>query len=160
MKKAKADLITAKKALNNTTIKSPISGYINNDFITVGQLLGGRIACARSLINTPLKLNVKISEYEVAKVKKGQEVIVRLKDFSDKKFTGRIVSIAEKSDMAMKFNVEIVLINTSNERLRSGLYAEVELPVKNEPKIIISKGVYCGQHGESCRIRCRWRKSC
>jgi RND family efflux transporter MFP subunit len=144
LKKAKADLITAKKALNNTTIKSPISGYINNDYITVGQLLGGGSPVCEIVDNTPLKLNVKISEYEVAKVKKGQEVIVKLKTFPDKKFTGRIVSIAEKSDMAMKFNIEIVLVNTSNERLRSGLYAEVELPVKNEPKIIISKECIVG----------------
>lgn len=36
LKKAKADLINARKALGNTSIKAPIPGYINNDFITVG----------------------------------------------------------------------------------------------------------------------------
>jgi len=144
LKKAKADLITAQKALSNTTIKSPISGYINNDFITIGQLLGGGSPVCEIVDNTPLKLNVKISEFEVAKVKTGQNVVINLKTFPDKRFSGKIVSIAEKSDMAMKFNIEIVLMDGGNERLRSGLYAEVEFPVKNEAKIIIKKECIVG----------------
>ena len=41
LKKAKADLTTAQKALNNTAIKAPISGYINSDNVTVGQFIAG-----------------------------------------------------------------------------------------------------------------------
>ncbi|HOT14131.1 MAG TPA: efflux RND transporter periplasmic adaptor subunit [Bacteroidales bacterium] len=138
LKKAKADLINARKALNNTSIKAPISGYINNDFITVGQLLGGGSPVCEIVNNSQLKLNVKVSEREAYKIKIGQNVAVRLSVFPDKKFSGRITSIAEKADAAMKFNVEITISN-NGAHLRSGLYAEAELPVKNEENIIIKK---------------------
>lgn len=139
LKKAKADLITAKKALSNTSIKAPISGYINSDNITVGQLLGGGSPVCEIVNNNELKLNIKVSEREVYKIKNGQNVVVRLSIFPDKKFTGRISSIAEKADATMKFNVEIRLSNDAKAHLKSGLYAEVELPIKNEGKLIINK---------------------
>jgi len=139
LKKAKADLITARKVLSNTSIKSPISGYINNDFITVGQLLGGGSPVCEIVNNNKLKLNIKISEREVYKIKTGQPVAVRLTVFPDKRFTGRITSIAEKADAVLKFNIEIMLDNDVNAHLKSGLFAEAELPVTNDEELIISK---------------------
>ncbi|MDP4266905.1 MAG: efflux RND transporter periplasmic adaptor subunit [Bacteroidota bacterium] len=144
LKKAEADLINAKKTLSNTSIKAPISGYINSDNVTKGQLLGGGSSVCEIVDNSTLKLNIKVSEHEVYKISKGQSVAVRLTVFPDKKFTGHITSIAEKADAAMKFNVEITLTNDANSHLRSGLYAEVELPVKNEEKIIINKNSIVG----------------
>ncbi len=161
LKKAKADLITARKALNNTSIKAPISGYINNDFITKGQLLGGGSPVCEIVNNNKLKLNIKISEREVYKIKTGQTVDVHLTVLPDKKFSGRITSIAEKADAAMKFNVEITLTNDVNAHLKSGLYAEAELPVKNDEKLIIKKAsivgsmespvVYVAQNGKAVK---------
>lgn len=144
LKKAKADLITAKKALSNTSIKSPISGYINNDFITHGQLLGGGSPVCEIVNNNKLKLNIKISEREVYKIKTGQSVAVHLTVFPDKQFTGKITSIAEKADAVLKFNVEITLDNDADAHLKSGLFAEVELPVTNEEELLISKSCIVG----------------
>ena len=144
LKKAKADLITARKALNNTSIKSPIPGYINSDFITVGQLLGGGSPVCEIVNNSKLKLNIRVSEREVYKIKPGQEVTIKLTVFPDKNFTGKITSIAEKADAAMKFNVEITLNNDVDAHLKSGLYAEAELPVMNQEQLIISKAGIVG----------------
>lgn len=139
LKKAKADLINAQKALSNTNIKAPIAGYINSEKLTVGQFLAGGSSVCEIVNNSKLKLNIKVSEREVYKINPGQSVNVRLAIFPNKIFTGRVESIAEKADDAMKFNVEIVLENDDQTHLRSGLYAEVELPVKNEENIIINK---------------------
>lgn len=144
LKKAKADMINARKALSNTSIKAPISGYINNDFITTGQLLGGGSPVCEIVNNSSLKLNIRVTEDEVYRISKGQNVDVHLTVFPDKNFTGRITSIAEKADMAMKFNVEITLANDKDAHLRSGLYAEAELPVKNQEHLIINKSAIVG----------------
>lgn len=144
LKKAKADMITAHKALSNTTIKAPISGYINNDYVTTGQFLGGGSPVCEIVNNSILKLNIRITEDEVYRISKGQVVTVHLTVFPDKNFTGRITSIAEKADMAMKFNVEITLLNDENAHLRSGLYAEAELPVKSMERLIINKSAIVG----------------
>lgn len=144
MKKAKADLINARKALDNTSIKSPIQGIINNDFVTEGQFLSGGTKVCEIVNNNQLKLNIKITEFEVYKIETGQEVEIRLSVFPDKKFTGKITAIAEKADAAMKFNVEITLDNDVEAHLRSGLYAEAFLPVKNQEHLIINKACILG----------------
>lgn len=144
LKKAKADLITARKALNNTSIKAPISGYINSDNITVGQFLAGGTPVCEIVNNNSLKLNIKVSEKEVYKIKKGEIVNISLGAFPGEKFSGRIGSIAEKADAGMKFNVEVILANSAKRHLKCGLYAEVELPVKNDSKLIIKKECIVG----------------
>jgi RND family efflux transporter MFP subunit len=144
LKKAKADLTNARKALSNTSIKAPITGYINNDFVTVGQFLGGGSQVCEIVNNNKLKLNIRVSEREVYKIRKGQNVSIHIAVFPDKKFNGTITSIAEKADAAMKFNVEITISNNSQIQLKSGLYAEALLPVKNEEKYIIDKRCIVG----------------
>ncbi len=139
LKKAKADLTNARKALSNTSIKAPITGTINNDFITTGQFLSGGSQVCEIVNNRELKLNIRVSEREVYKIHKGQKVSVHLAVFPDKSFTGTISSIAEKADAAMKFNVEITMANNSQVQLKSGLYAEALLPVKNDTHLIIEK---------------------
>lgn len=144
LKKAKADLTTARKALSNTSIKSPISGFINNDFITTGQFLAGGTPVCEIVNNSQLKINIKVTEHEVFKIENGQKVTIRLTAFPDKVFTGRISSIAEKADAAMKFNVEITLVNDVKTHLKSGLYAEVELPVERTDILIVNKASIIG----------------
>ncbi|HEX3006944.1 MAG TPA: efflux RND transporter periplasmic adaptor subunit [Bacteroidales bacterium] len=139
MKKARADLTTARKALSNTSIKAPIAGYINNDFVTVGQFLGGGSQVCEIVNNSTLKINIKVTEQEVFEIQKGKKVNVRLTAFPDRAFSGRITAIAEKADAGMKFNVEITLVNDVKGHLKSGLYAEVELPVESADKLVITK---------------------
>ncbi len=144
LKKAKADLITARKALSNTRIKAPISGYINNDYITTGQFLGGGSPVCEIVNTNSLILNIKVTENEVYKMENGQAVTIHLSAFPDEEFTGHITSIAEKADMAMKFNVEIKLTNDYKTHLRSGLYAEVILPVQSKKHLLINKMAIVG----------------
>lgn len=144
LKKAKADLINARKALDNTSIKAPISGYINSDNITVGQFIGGGASVCEIVNNSKLKLNIKITEREVYKISLGQTVDIQLSVLPGEKFSGKITSIAEKADAAMKFSVEITLSNDANVHLKSGLYAEALLPVKNDERLIISKSGIVG----------------
>lgn len=144
LKKAKADLINARKILDNTSIKSPISGYINTDFITIGQFIGGGAKVCEVVNNSQLKLNIKITEFEVYRIVLGQNVDIQLSAFPDKKFAGKITAIAEKADEAMKFNVEITLNNDTNSHIRSGLYAKAHLSIKNQVHVIINKASIVG----------------
>ncbi len=144
LKKAEADLINARKALKNTSIKAPISGYVNNDYVTEGQLLGGGSAVCEIINNKVLKLNIYITENEVYKVKKGQEVFVNLTAFPGEQFKGKITAIAERANNAMKFNVEITLPNVDNNKLKSGLYAEAVIPVQNKKELLINRMAIVG----------------
>lgn len=127
----------------------------------MGQFLGGGSPVCEIVNNRKLKLNIQISEYEVYRIEKGQNATIRLSVFPGEEFRGRVTSIAEKANDAMKFNVEITLNNEGISHLRSGLYAEAELPAKNTEHIIIEKQsiigsmenpeVFVAQNGKALR---------
>lgn len=144
LKKAEADLINARKALKNTSIKAPIAGYINDDFITEGQFLGGGSPVCEIINNSSLKLNIFITENEVYHVTLGQQVAIHLTAFPGKEFAGKITAVAEKADKTMKFNVEITLPNNNEKPIKSGLYAEAVIPVNNEQQLLINKAAIVG----------------
>lgn len=144
LKKAKADLINARKALDNTSITAPIPGYINKDFVTLGKYLGGGSPVCEIVNNDTLKVDIKLTGDEVYAVKKGQKVSVFLPVFPEKKFTGTISFIADNADAAMQFTVEITLENNVNVHLKSGLYAEVDLPMNSKKKLVINKEAIIG----------------
>lgn len=144
LKKAKADLITAQKALSNTSITAPISGVINQKFVTEGQFLSGGMPVCEIVDNNQLKLHVKINGNDIYKIEKSQNVNVSVPVFSNHIFQGKITAIAAKADQAMNFSVEITLNNTDGLALKSGLYAEVEFPVQLKDRLIIRKECISG----------------
>jgi RND family efflux transporter MFP subunit len=143
-KKAKADLITAQKSLSNTSITAPISGVINQKFVTEGQFLSGGMPVFEIVDNNQLKLHVKIDEDDIYKIEKNQNVNVSVPVFSNHIFPGKVTAIAAKADQAMNFSVEITLNNTGGLALKSGLFAEVEFPVQLKDRLIIRKECISG----------------
>jgi RND family efflux transporter MFP subunit len=139
LKKAKADLIQAKKALENTTITAPIRGTINNKMVTEGQFLGGGMPVCEIVDNHQLKIHVKIGGNDIYKIQKGQDVIISVEVFLNDTFPGKVTAIAVKADRAMKFDVEVTLDNTRKVTLKSGLFAKVRFPVQSKETLVIRK---------------------
>ena len=140
LKKAKADLITAQKALRDTKIKTPISGFVNKKMVETGQFIAEGIPVYEIVNTSKLKLWVKIPEKDIFKIFKGQKVEVKVPAFSDKLIEGQVNAIGEKADESMKFDVEILIDNTGNgQHLKAGLYAEATIPVESSKTFLIEK---------------------
>lgn len=148
LKKAKADLITVKKALENTSITAPISGVINQKFVIEGQLLGGGKPVVEIVDNRQLKIYVKIDGSDIYKIQNSQEVKIKVPVFPGRIFSGKVTAIAVKADMAMKFDVEITLDNSGEIELKSGLFAEVDFPVPSKNCLVIRKESITGSMEE------------
>lgn len=139
LKKAKADLIKAKKALDNTSITAPIRGTINKKMVTEGQFLAGGMPVCEIVDNHQLKLHVKIDGNDIYKIQKGQDVSISVPVFPGDTIPGKVTAIAVKADRAMKFDVEVTLDNTHKVALKSGLFAEVRFPVQAKETLVIRK---------------------
>ena len=139
LEKAKADYVKARKALDNTSITAPISGVINQKFVTEGQFLTGGTKVCEIVDNHQLKLHVKVDGDNIYDLQKGEKVQVRVPVFPDRTFPGKVSAIAVKADKTMNFDVEIKLDNTHGIPLKSGLYAEVNFPVKSRECLVIPK---------------------
>ncbi|MDP4185313.1 MAG: efflux RND transporter periplasmic adaptor subunit [Bacteroidota bacterium] len=124
LKKAKADLITARKQQQNTIIQAPISGNIANDDIEIGTLLSGGMKICEIIDISKLKLIVKVPENDVLRLNKGESVSIKLSALPAEKFSGTIKSIGVKADAALRYDVEITIHNNPGQKLKAGLYAE------------------------------------
>ena len=145
LKKAEADLITARKALRDTKIKAPISGIVNKRLVENGQFVAGGMPICEIVNTAKLRIWVKVPEKDIFKLAKGQAVNVTIPAFPGKTFSGKINSIGEKADNAMKFDAEVVMDNQSgDQRLKAGLFSEVQIPVEASETILIEKTAITG----------------
>lgn len=109
-------------------IRAPFSGKVENvsvelgSFVTFGTILGQLID------NSSLKINVYLSEQEVFKVKRGQQVTISSVVLAKPK-AGNISMISDKADASGKFLAEISFSNNDKEQLKAGILADVEFSV-------------------------------
>jgi RND family efflux transporter MFP subunit len=145
LKKAEADLITARKALRDTKIKAPIAGIVNKRMVENGQFVSGGMPVCEIVNTSKLKIWIKVPEKDIFKLGKGQEVNITIPAIVGKTFTGKINSIGEKADNSMKFDAEVVLDNPEgSQHLKAGLFAEVSIPVEASEAILIDKNALVG----------------
>lgn len=145
LKKAEADLISARKALRDTKIKAPISGIINQRMVEYGQFISGGMPVCEIVNTSKLKIWIKVPEKDIFSLNKGQEVEISIPALPGKVFSGKINSVGEKADNSMKFDAEVVMNNPGGSlRLKAGLFAEVTIPVEARQTTIIEKGALVG----------------
>ncbi len=145
LKKAGADLISAKKALRDTKIKAPISGIINKRMAEYGQFISGGMPVFEVVNTAKLKIWIKVPEKDIFKISKGQPVNITIPSIPGKTFTGKINAVGEKADNAMKFEVEVILNNPGGDlHLKAGLFAEVTIPVTAAETTLIEKTALTG----------------
>jgi RND family efflux transporter MFP subunit len=125
MKAAETQLTVAKKQLDDTKIKSPISGTVNIRMVEKGTMVqpGSPIANIVDISNLKVKLN--ISEREAFLIKPGDPVEVTTDVYPEAKFEGRVDNIASKADESHTYAVEIRMPNSSKYPLKAGMFARV-----------------------------------
>ncbi|MCT4595459.1 MAG: efflux RND transporter periplasmic adaptor subunit [Anaeromicrobium sp.] len=124
------DLVLAKKNIDDTNIKAPISGIVSNKNVLKGQMVSGGTELFKIVNIDEMYVEVGIAEKDMPFIKKGQECMVKVDIFSDI-FMGKITSIGpEPSDQTKTYPVKI-LINNSEGKLKSGMFSTVEIILDN-----------------------------
>lgn len=132
LKTTQSKLVTAIRQLEDTKIKAPVGGLINDDFIDLGMFISGGSKICNIVSTQSFKLNLKVSEQDLSTVTVGQEVIVKSKIYPKAEFIGKINVIAQKAGMGNSFNVEVGLKNSIKNPLNGGMYVTAELTEKSD----------------------------
>ncbi|EPR66035.1 efflux RND transporter periplasmic adaptor subunit [Cyclobacterium qasimii] len=127
-----------KRRLSNTVITAPISGYINEDFIEIGTLLNPGMDVVEIVNVNPLKLVVQVAEMEIANIKVGDEVQVKVGVIPDQQFSGKVSFTSSKGDASLKYQVEIELKETS-EKIKPGMFAYATFDYPAQDAILIER---------------------
>lgn len=120
---ADAQLKAAEDRLRNTSIKAPVSGYINDDMVQQGTYVSPGMKLFQLVDVSKVKLNVAVPESRVLEMTPGKTVAVTVKVVPGSTFTGTITSVSMKANDAMKYDTEIELKNEKGSPLKAGMYA-------------------------------------
>lgn len=136
--------------LENTILRSPVSGVITARNYDQGDMYGGSPIYVVEQI-TPAKLYVGISEMDYTRVKKNDTVTLTADALPGKTFTGRIARIYPTIDAATHtFTAEVNVAN-SDRLLRPGMYARVTVNFGSNHSIVVPDDCVVKQQGSGVR---------
>ena len=133
---ADASIAQAKEARDYTTIVSPIDGVVTRINAKVGEMV------VTGMMNNPgtkilevgdlsqMLVVAQVDETDVGKLELGQKARVFIDAYPNREFAGKVYKIALASDLsrqATKYYRTEILLETTEQRLHSGLTANVDI---------------------------------
>lgn len=124
---AQATLNSAKDALDNTIVTSPIDGYVTLVNINEGEIASQAMpAVAVANIDT-VEIETSISEYLINKVNIGDTVKVYVSSASDNEFSGTITALSPApAQGSLTYPLKVSIDNTDT-LIKSGMFAEIHI---------------------------------
>lgn len=118
---------TAKKAISDATIYSPISGFVSERVADVGEFAATNAKVATIVRTSVLRLRIDVPEQSVGLIKTGQGVSAQVSAYPDRSFAGTIVRISPNLNATSRtLTVEAEVENVGG-LLKPGQFATVRI---------------------------------
>ena len=127
LKSAKVQKTTLLEQINKTTIKAPFSGVVTAKLSEEGAFAAPGVPLLQITDITNLKFTVNIPENELSKFKLNQSYPVVVDAYPDILLTGKATMIGSKANMGSSFPVQFTVYNTSDLKIKSGMFGKVNL---------------------------------
>lgn len=127
LKANEAQVVVARKALENALLRAPFSGVVAERMVEPGQLVMPNTPLLRVVDLRDLELAIQLPATEIARVQKGQKVTFKAEAFGDTEFSG---TVARLNPMAKASNRKITVyaqVKNADLRLRGGLFVHGRL---------------------------------
>jgi multidrug efflux pump subunit AcrA (membrane-fusion protein) len=117
---ARANLDLAKKALADTVITAPLSGYVAERPAAVGEWLTNTSKIATIVQVDTLKLMLNVAESDAARIRMGMSVKLRVDAFPEREFGGNVAAIIPALDPSSRsLVVQVDVPNPGGDRSRA-----------------------------------------
>lgn len=142
VEKIKANVDLIRKSINDCYVISPLNGIITKKFIEKGEVVTNFSSLCKISDLSKVELTVYINEKDLAKVKTGQSVDVKIDAFPNKIFKGKVTYISPEAEFTPKniqtkeertklvFAVKITIDNPNYE-LKPGIPADAFINIRD-----------------------------
>lgn len=142
---AEARVAQAKIKVGDAYIRASINGVVNKRYIEPGAVVAPGTQLFELVDISRLKLQVTVNEAQVANLKVGDKVQIRVSVFPDKDFTGTVSFIAAKADNSLSFPIEIALAANPGSQVKAGMYGTAIFNFPSQaPAILIPRSAFIG----------------
>lgn len=126
LREAEAAVRAAETAVSYLAVRAPAAGVIADRRVDPGMWVGPGVPLL-TLVNTDqVTVDVQVSEIDVARLRPGQEVTVRVPS-AGQRLAGILSAVSPSTAPGQKSYLARVEVPNPNGTLRGGMYAEVEL---------------------------------
>lgn len=128
----------------NAVITSPIDGVIAGKTLEKGDMASPAQPLCQVLDISKLKVELRIVERDVRKVRVGQAVQLRLDAYPEQTFTGTVTNVLPYLDAQTRTNtVEVTLDNpadskTGQRQLKPGMFGRAEIVVESRKQVLVA----------------------
>lgn len=142
---AEARVAQAKIKVGDAYIRASINGVVNKRYIEPGAVVAPGTQLFELVDISRLKLQVTVEESQVANLKVGDKVPIKVSVFPDKDFTGTVSFIAAKADDALSFPVELELKANPGNLVKAGMYGTAIFNFPSQtPVILVPRSAFIG----------------
>ena len=137
MKSAKVQKATLLEQINKTTIKAPFNGVVTAKLSEEGAFAAPGVPLLQITDITTLKFTVNVPEKDLSQFKLNQSYSLTADAYSEILLTGKTTMIGSKANMGSSFPVQYIVNNTSDFKIKSGMFGKVNLSNENQKTGII-----------------------
>lgn len=149
LKSAKVQKATLLEQINKTTIKAPFSGVVTAKLSEEGAFAAPGVPLLQITDITTLKFTVNVPENDLSKFKINQSYSLSSDAYSEIILPGKTTMIGSKANMGNSFPVQFTMNNTSDLKIKSGMFGKVLLKSETSGKgIIISSSAIQGTENQ------------
>ncbi len=134
---AKADYDLSKKRLGDTSIVAPLSGVVTERNVKLSDLVSTTQPLFRIVDLYALEAEVHIPEQDYAKVRKGQEAILKIDAFPDKSFLGKVERKSPVIDSRSGTAEATIAVKNPEGVIRPGMFVRVQIVIAVHPDALI-----------------------
>ncbi|HYJ92795.1 MAG TPA: efflux RND transporter periplasmic adaptor subunit [Pyrinomonadaceae bacterium] len=138
---SEAQVAAAQKGVNDTFVRSPISGYVSDKVADVGEYISPSAPNTKiaTIVRTAvLRLRIDVPEQAVGKVATGQGISLQVSAYPDRNFAGTVVRMSPSLNATARTLVVEAEVPNSEGLLKPGQFATVRITQsKPEPAVMI-----------------------
>jgi RND family efflux transporter MFP subunit len=137
LKSAKVQKATLLEQINKTTIKAPFNGVVTAKLSEEGAFAAPGVPLLQITDITTLKFTVNVPEKDLSQFKLNQSYSLSADAYSEILLTGKTTMIGSKANMGSSFPIQFTVNNTSDLKIKSGMFGKVLLKNETSGKGII-----------------------
>jgi RND family efflux transporter MFP subunit len=133
----KAGLKSAKEQLNDSYIKSPITGIVSSRTYNIGDQTSPQMPVFTIVQMDKIKINIDIVESQIDQIAVGQKAYVTVDTYPGEMFTGKVNTIYPTINPVTRTVKCEIVIENSDYRLKPGGFARVEIVVEQHNDVLL-----------------------